>query len=576
MPSPMPQTRPPRIAHKRSRAALLLATFALASCREPHDPATLYPPGPGGTPRGGGHAIFVREEDPDFVDPGLSYGTYSAPVTEALFRGLVGYADATGAAGARIVPELAASLPDVREGGTLYAFAIRPDARFGKPLHRHITATDFKYAFERQFRLAGSGCGFYLNVVGVRDMLAGRDTSVAGVIARGDSIYYRLVKPDPIFLDLLAFPFTAPVPRDVDTAWPNAYSQHAVATGPFEIAEFTPRRRLLLVRNPDYCGMPALLDTFEMRLGITTTNAVLLIRRGLVDGGMFTVPAAEYARLHQDPYWKHQLDVSDGLDTEYLYMNVRVKPFDDVRVRQAVCWAVDRRALLKVYSGHGIVAGEFLPTGMPGAKPLGRFQGPDVARAKQLLREAGYPHGVHVKLYGMTTEPQPRELALVQQQLAEAGIVADLDLGEAVGYSQMAGDTANRVGFGRFAWTADYVDPSNFFDVLMNGRRIQATSNLNLSMLDDPGVNAAIEQAMAASDDSTRARLWHALDERVTDLAPVAPLLHLYESRLYAPRLGGWYRHITQILKIDRLYLKASPPQGPQRVADARTAERAP
>jgi hypothetical protein len=81
---------------------------------------------------------------------------------------------------------------------------------------------------------------------------------------------------------------------------------------------------------------------------------------------------------------------------------------------------------------------------------------------------------------------------------------------------------------------------------------------------------------MAASDDSTRARLWHALDERITDLAPIVSLLHVYESRLYAPRLGGWYRHITQILKIDRLYLKALPQQGPQRVADARTAEQAP
>jgi peptide/nickel transport system substrate-binding protein len=123
------------------------------------------------------------------------------------------------------------------------------------------------------------------------------------------------------------------------------------------VAEFTPRRRLLLVRNPDYCGTPALLDTFEMRLGITTTNAVLLVRRGLADGGMFTIPAPDFVRMRQDPYWRRQIDVADGINTEYLFMNVREKPFDDVRERQAVCWALDRRALLKVQGGLGTAGG---------------------------------------------------------------------------------------------------------------------------------------------------------------------------------------------------------------------------
>src|SRR6185295_13679245 len=124
---------------------------------------------------------------------------------------------------------------------------------------------------------------------------------------------------------------------------------------------------VLLVRNPDYCGTPAWLDTFELRLGVTPTNAVALIRRGLVDGGFFEVPAADFARLRADSLWKQQVSVADGIETDYLYFNVRQPPFDDRRVRQAICWAIDRRAILKVYSGKGIVAGEFLPPGMPGA-----------------------------------------------------------------------------------------------------------------------------------------------------------------------------------------------------------------
>jgi ABC-type transport system substrate-binding protein len=239
---------------------------------------------------------------------------------------------------------------------------------------------------------------------------------------------------------------------------------------------------------------------------------------------------------------------------------VRQKPFDDVRVRQAVCWAIDHRAVLKAISGVGEVAGEFLPPGMPGVRRLGRYLGPDggpdIVKARALLREAGYPNGFSTKLYGMTPEPVPRMLTLIQQNLADVGIRAELDLGEAVAYTGMAENVSNHVPFGYYAWYADYVDPSNFFDVLLNGERIQPTNNLDLSMFDDHGINAAIHRAMAATGDSTRARLWHQIDERVMDAAPVVCLVHRYDDRLYSPRIGGWYRHITRILKIDRLYVK--------------------
>ncbi len=528
----------------------------LGGCR--HAPTTAYAPGAQleGPRHRGGHAIFLREEDPDYLDPALSYGAYSAPLTEVLFRTVLGYDDAPGPAGTKLHPELAESMPDVREGGRLYAFKIRPDARFGAPLHRHITAADFKYAFERQFRVGGPGLTFYLEVAGAAAMLAGKATSIPGVIARGDSLYFRLTQPDPIFPQLLAMPFTSPVPREIDVKYPNAYTQHAVATGPFQVAEFTPRRRVVLVRNPDWCGPPAWLDTFELRLGVTASNAVALIRRGEADGGMFEIPPGDYARLRLDSLWRAQVMVADGIDTEYLFMNVRVRPFDDVRVRQAVNWALDRRAILKVHNGLGVTAGEFLPPGMPGAEQLDRYAGPDRARARELLREAGFPHGFHARLYSYPVEPLPRELALIQQQLAEVGIDVDLDFGEAVGYTAMAGDTTNHVPFGRYAWTADYVDPSDFFEVLLDGRNIKPVQNLDLSMFDDSIVNATIDRALVASGDTTRARLWRQVDERVMDLAPVAPLIHQYESRLFSTRLGGWYRHVTMILKIESLYMK--------------------
>ena len=135
----------------------------------------------------------------------------------------------------------------------------------------------------------------------------------------------------------------------------------------------------------------------------------------------------------------------------------------------------------------------------------------------------------------------------------------------------MAQDTSRHIAFGIYQWTADYPDPSNFFDTLLNGRRIAALYNNDLSLFDDSRVNEAIERAMATADDSLRARRWTDVDRAVMEQAPVVVLTHPYEARLYAPRLGGWYRHITRILKLEDLYVKPTPP--PPALAAARAAD---
>jgi peptide/nickel transport system substrate-binding protein len=515
-----------------------------------------YSAGPTGTPRRGGSVVFVREEDPDYLDPALSYGSFTAPLIETVFRTLLDYDDVPGIAGSRLKPDLAEAMPEVREGGRLYCFKIRRDARFSAPLSRHINATDFKYAIERLFLLSSPGAPFYRHIVGAEAMMAGKDSVLPGVIAHGDSLYVRLTDPDPIFLSVFSMSFTSPLPREWVERWPNRFSQHTISSGPFRVAEYLPRRRVLLVRNPDYCGEPAWLDTFELRLSVSTINAVSMIRRGQADGGFFEVPAPEYARLRADSLWNRQLEVADAIGTWYLYMNVRHPPFNDVRVRQAVCWALDRRAIVKVWSGKAIPAGEILPPSMPGAVALQKYQGPDTARARALLRAAGYPNGIDVTLHGFTTEPSSREAAVVQQNLADAGIRAKLALSEAVAYTSFAEDTTNHVAFGQYGWFADYLDPSNFFDTLFNGHHILPIHNTNLSLYDNPDVNARIERAMTTADDSLRAREWTEVDRRIMDDAVVCPTVHTLTSRLYSPRVGGWYHHVTRLLKIEGLYLK--------------------
>jgi ABC-type transport system substrate-binding protein len=149
---------------------------------------------------------------------------------------------------------------------------------------------------------------------------------------------------------------------------------------------------------------------------------------------------------------------------------------------------------------------------------------------------------------------------VIQQELAEIGIRATLDFSEFSTYFAMIGDTTRHVPFGLFGWYADYPDPSNFFDTLLNGHRITAIHNNNVSMFDDATVNAMIERAMVTRDDSSRVRLWQDVDRSVMDEVPMVPMVHALESRLYAPRLGGWYRHLTCVLKLESLYIKSDAP----------------
>ena len=161
------------------------------------------------------------------------------------------------------------------------------------------------------------------------------------------------------------------------------------------------------MRNPDHAGTPAHLDTIDVRFGIAANNATMMIRRGLADGGFFDVPADAYVRLKRDPVWHAQLDLADGLSTRYLFFNVRRKPFDDVRVRQAVAWAIDRRAFVKTWSGRAAPAGSSCRPECPGPCRSAATSAPDVARARRLLADAGYPNGFSTPLHGWTDEPRP-------------------------------------------------------------------------------------------------------------------------------------------------------------------------
>jgi ABC-type transport system substrate-binding protein len=351
-------------------------------------------------------------------------------------------------------------------------------------------------------------------------------------------------------------PFAYVVPREAAEDHPQDYSQHNVATGPYMIAEYVPRRRIILLRNPHYRGHEGYADTLEIQLGGNTLNAIAKIKKGQADLSLDTVPPSELPRLKRDPLLRQRLRITPIGSLYYIFMNVRIKPFDDLRVRQAVCYAIDKRALVKVWSGQGVAANEILPPEFPAFQPLDLYPGPDLDKARKLLSQAGYPRGFKVDFYSQNIDPWPRVCEVVQAQLRQVGIRTTIRLFDTSVYYQLIGRPAEEVPMGLSAWYQDYPDPSNFIDVLFNGERITEVHNNNVSHYDNPEVNRLIRETLRSMDPEVRQRNWRRLDRMITADASVVPYFHLTHHALVSRRLGGYLYHPSVGTVLTLLYIK--------------------
>ena len=533
-------------------AALLLAGI-IFSCQSSQQGD---PPLPDRGPRRGGRIIVLSQNGPDYLDPGLAYLTTSWEILSAVNNSLLTYRRAGGAEGLELIPDLAAAMPRISPDGRRYTFVMRDDVRFGPPLSRTVTAADMKYSLERLFRLNSPGVGFYTNIAGSQRMSSGQADHIEGITVSGDTLTFQLKEPDATFLNKLAMPFASAVPPEVAESHPQDYSRHHVATGPYRIERYVPRRRIILVRNPHYTGREGYADTLEIQLGGNTLNAIAKIKKGQADLSLDTLPPSELPRLKRDPGYRERLRISPIGTLYYVFMNVRMKPFDDLQVRQAVCYAIDKRALVKVWSGQGVAANEILPPEFPAFQPLNLYPGPDLARAEELLAEAGYPDGFKVDFYSQNTDPWPRVCEVIQAQLRQVGIRTRIRLFDYSVYYQFIGRPAEEVPMGLSGWYQDYPDPSNFIDVLFNGDRITEVHNNNVSHYDNPEVNRLIAETLRSMDPELRTENWRRLDRMITDDAPIVPYLHLTNHAFVSRRLGGYLYHPSAGTMLTLLYIK--------------------
>jgi peptide/nickel transport system substrate-binding protein len=461
---------------------------------------------------------------PDYMDPQLSYTTEGWAAMYETYIPLLTFRRAGGEAGAEVVPGLARALPRVTDGGRTYTLFLRRGLRYSDG--ERVRASDFEYAIKRLLRLGSGGSPFYKVIVGTRRYQRARRGGISGITAdnRTGKIVIHLLRPTGTFTDLLALLFAAPVPSD--TPMRDQSFSPPPATGPYAITDLG-YRRWSYERNPVWKSgngrlMPQLPDGHVERIEIRVIrDATAQVRQVL--GGRFDwmqgLPSADlYAEL-QRKYEGTQFRGAPTLSTNYFWMNTTKPPFDDVRVRRAANYAVDRSVLGGIEGGALAPTQQILPPGMPGYRKLELYPY-DLERARRLVAAAD-PADRKVTVWTDTEAQHAEAAAYYQGQLQQIGLRARLKVVDSLSYFIRIGNRSTPdldTGWGN--WIQDYPHPDDFFRPLLLGSSILPFYNSNFAQIDVPSLDAKIRKLGRGQLGPAQEHSYAALDRSFTELAP--------------------------------------------------------
>lgn len=475
--------------------------------------------------------------EPESLDPGVVTGVPEHRIVGNLFEGLT----TPDPEDLSPRPGMAASWTVSRDG-LVYTFKLR-DARWtdGRP----VTAHDFVYAWERVLnpKMGAKYAQQLFYLKNGEDYNKGRiaDFSQVGVKAVDDrTLRVTLRCPTAYFLDLTGFYTLYPVPRWAVEAHGKDWVKpgRIVSNGAFRLTSWVPQRELVLEKNPQHWDAANI--KLQQVLFIPTDDTNTAYKQFLAGESDWvpTVPPAQIDSAKARPAYY----VSPYLGTYYFRFNVGRPPVSDVRVRKALSMAVDRESLTKYLTKAGeIPTSTFVPAGMRGYAGV-RGLPFDVAAAKRLLAEAGYPDGKgfpRVELLYNTSELHRVVTQAVQQMWKEnLGIQVDLVNVEWKVYLARQGSLDYQIS--RAGWIGDYVDPNTFLDMWVTGAGNNQTgwSNRRYDEL-------IAQAACKILDAKERMRALQEAEKILTvDEVPIMPLFTYVNKGMLSRRVKGWHPNI--------------------------------
>ncbi len=281
---------------------------------------------------------------PDHLDAALSYTNEGWEILEATNNGLLTFKKAAGGEGAKIVPDIASAMPTITDHGLTYTFHVRTGVRFSPPVNRDVRPSDFKYTM------------------------------------------FHLAERDGTFLDYMAVPFAFVMPRGTPAKDVSTIPRWRIATGPYEISKYVPKQEVVMTRNPNFrqwtLNSPnGHLDRIDVKVGITPEQSVNEVANGQLDWYFESVPPDRLRQLKAK--YPRQVHLFTRNNITYFSMNERKYPFNKLAVRQAVNYATNQTALVKIFGGQGTPSENMVPPAFGSAYKLHRLYAYNLAKAQR-------------------------------------------------------------------------------------------------------------------------------------------------------------------------------------------------
>ena len=496
------------------------------------------------TARPGGTFIFAAGSNIHTLDPHFAYDTLSTAACRLLYDGLLDY-DYDG----EMIPSLAEALPEISEGGRVFRFRLRDGIKFHNG--REITADDIAWSMHRLLseRIGSPGYPFFKSIEGAPAYHAGDTDRIEGIVVLDErSIEFRLDEADQTFLNALAMPFAYPIAREhveqLEAAeGVDAVGRHPIGAGPFAFSRWERGVQVEFERFEEYWAPAARPDKMVFLENISADVASARFRNGDLDI-IYRPSKVNRLFLRESKAWAPYLAEAPSASVFALGLNCELPPFDNVHVRRAVAFALDRSKLERLDPGQVIAATQVLPPMLAPHDPeLPSGQIFDLDRAKEEMRLAGFPDGLSEPvIVWVRGEGEVRVAQLFQQDLKAIGIEIELKLVTFATYLRETGRP--RVAQAAFTgWHQDFPDPSNFMDILFHSRSIHPENSENRSFYRNPKLDRILDEARPETDRETRLALYAEANSILADDAPWAFLYYPVDMFAWQPYVKGFRPH---------------------------------
>jgi len=536
-------------------AILAVGATALAGCGASGDTDQNAGAGEGDGPQKGGTVHMLQNTDFSYLDPARGWDGGVNAFYRLMYRGLTMQTAGDAEDPNAIVADLATGLGEPSEDGLTWTYTLKDDIFFdnGDP----ITSTEVKFGISRAWDpQIGIGSPYLKNVIDAPEGYEGPYvTGDLPTIETPDekTIVFHLKAPYPEFDNVLAQANAVPFPEGSGAG--DEFIKDVIASGPYTLDSYTPGSSIKLVRNeywePDSDdvrkGYPDAWD-FEIGIDPATIDERMIAGQGSDQNAIASkISSASLARI-QTPELQERAITAPAYCTTYMGLNTTKEPFDDVLVRQAVNYAIDRSSVQNASGGTQLadIATTIIPPTVTGHKDFDLYPSEgnagDPEKAKELLAEAGHEDGVSFTLDIRTNPVAQAQAEAVQESLAKANIEVKLNVIDASIFYETIATPSQQHDAAITGWCPDWASSaSTFIPPLFDGRNIVDRGNQNLAQFDDDAVNARIDEIMAMGATPEAAEAWGELDEQIMESAPIAPLA--LENGIFVPgeNIAGYY-----------------------------------